>query len=77
MVWRERHFSTEISFEMCIYKHTNIYTQHSSPMYTVQIGTTLLRTRDDRKVLGLKLSWHFNLDGCSGNWGLNWITHIF
>lgn len=52
MVWRERHFNREISFEMCIYKHTYIYTKHSSPTYTVQIGITLLRTYYDRKALG-------------------------
>lgn len=34
MVWRERNFNKEISFEMCIYKDIHIYTKHSSPMYT-------------------------------------------
>ena len=50
MVWRERHFSSEINFEIRIYKHADIYTQHShsSPMCTVQIGTALLRTCYDR-----------------------------
>lgn len=55
MVWRERNFNKEISFEMCIYKDIHIYTKHSSPVYTVQVGTTLLRTHYDIKVYGLKL----------------------
>lgn len=47
-----RNFTKEISFDMCIYKAmyiyiythtlTHIYTLHSSPVYAVQVGTTLL-----------------------------------
>lgn len=60
---------------MCIYKDIYIYTKHSSPMYTVQVGTTLLKTYYDIKV-SVSYSWHFNLDRYLGNLSLD-MTGLF
>lgn len=47
MVWRERNFSKEIGFDMCIYNdtqtYTHKYTKHPSPLYTVQVGISSIK----------------------------------
>lgn len=57
MVWRQGNFNRKLSFDMCIYNNIYIYihTKHTSHLYTVQVGTTLLRIYCDIKLSGLKL----------------------